>query len=67
MVHLATIASQLTKRPRVWILRPSPVAAGRPWDYLNRIARSRNVPVDVLVDEERRRLAIPRTELPNEN
>ena len=66
MVHLETIASQLSKRPRVWILRPAQVTATRPWDYLNRIAKSRQVPLDSLVDEERRRLGIPRSALPGE-
>jgi hypothetical protein len=66
MVHLEKIASQLSKRPRVWILRPAQLAAKRPWEYLNRIANSSKVPVDVLVDEERRRLGVSRSALPRE-
>src|SRR6266542_3979067 len=39
MVHLETIVSQMSKKPRIWMLRPSAISAKRSWDYLNRIAK----------------------------
>src|SRR5712692_3606815 len=57
MVHLETIVSQMSKKPRIWILRPSAVAAKRSWEYLNHIAKNSHVDVDALVQEERSDLA----------
>ena len=64
MVHLETIVSQMSNKPRIWILRPSAIAAKRSWDYLNRIAKNSHVDVDALVQEERKRLGLARSDFP---
>jgi hypothetical protein len=66
MVHLETIVSQMGKKPRIWILKPSPITAKRPWDYLNRIAKYRNVAIDVVVEEERVRVGVAKSAMPTD-
>lgn len=66
MVHLETIVSQMSKKPRIWILRPAALSAKRPWDYLNRIAQKRSVAVDPMVEEERVRLGMPKSAMPTD-
>jgi hypothetical protein len=66
MVHLETIVSQLSTKPRIWILKPTPTAAKRPWDYLQKIANNRHVDVGILAEEERRRLGIAQNEMPTD-
>ncbi len=43
MVHLETIVGQMSKKPRIWMLRPTAISAKRSWDYLNRIAKYTHV------------------------
>ncbi len=66
MVHLETIASQMSNKPRIWILRPSAIAAKRSWDYLNRIAKNSHTGIDALVEEERKRLGLAKGDLPTD-
>src|SRR5712692_5475116 len=66
MVHLETIVSQMSKKPRIWILKPSPITAKRPWDCLNRIAHNRNVALDALVEEERVRVGVAKSAMPTD-
>jgi len=66
MVHLETIVSQMSKKPRIWVLRPSAISAKRSWDYLNRIAKNTHVGVDALSEEERQRLGLGKSDLPTD-
>jgi hypothetical protein len=50
----------MTNKPRIWILRPSAIAAKRSWNYLSRIAKNSHIGIDALVEEERKRLGLPR-------
>jgi hypothetical protein len=59
MVHLETIANQLSGKPQIWILRPARLQSERAREYLIGIAKRRNVPVNMVYEEECQRIGLP--------
>jgi hypothetical protein len=66
MVHLETIASRLIGKPPIWVLRSGRVQSERAWDYLKGMANRRNVPVNMLFQEECQRIGLPKSAMPTE-